>query len=186
MYIMNHWYYYRNNNVSYESPTVTQYVSRVFEYHTKSFQYLTTFLFMKQTMPHQVDMKNVVKYWKYPLWHSNTLESYCVGLSYETPLASVTIPMVYKDPMEWMFCQIIVIPCFALGSFCSQGMQIPLFPYHPHTKMAFLSFHSQSQTWNHFLSVKTIWPRVYHEFRKMFLPISRIFARERVFQVKVS
>ena len=43
-----------------------------------------------------------------------------------------------------MFCQIIVIPCFALGSFCSQGMQIPLFPYHPHTKMAFLSFHSQN------------------------------------------
>ena len=26
--------------------------------------------------------------------------------------------------MEWIFCQIIVIPCFALGSFCSQGMQI--------------------------------------------------------------
>jgi len=43
-----------------------------------------------------------------------------------------------------MFCQIIVIPCFALGSICSQGMQILLFPYHPHTKMAYLSLHSQN------------------------------------------
>lgn len=61
---------------------------------------------MKQTMVHQVDMKNFFKYWKYFLWYSNTRvhsRKYCLGFLYETLFVFVIIPIVYEDPLEWFF-----------------------------------------------------------------------------------
>jgi len=63
-------------------------------------------MLMKQTMAHQVDMKNFVKYWKYFLWYSNTRvhsRKYCLGFLYETLFVFVIIPIVYEDPLEWFF-----------------------------------------------------------------------------------
>ena len=91
-------------------------------------------IFYLPTSENTVLIMNGLKCWNVFYWSKNNIIQYLNHFNLQTKKnrqKQFTSCAYQFLSMEWIFCQIIVIPCFALGSFCSQGMQIPLFPYHP-------------------------------------------------------
>jgi hypothetical protein len=61
--------------------------------------------------------------WNVFYWSKNNIVQYVNYFTLQTKSIKNSLhPVTTKFyQWQWMFCQISVIPCFALGSFCSQG-----------------------------------------------------------------